>query len=99
MEKKKGNRVSRSERRIRLLDKALLLSQDRQYQTITMDQLAEAEGCPKTAIYRALGKKNEAITAIEEYALSKGLHDKAAAQVIKQMASIGHPAARQLTGV
>ncbi|WP_368177877.1 hypothetical protein [Aeromonas sp. R7-1] len=98
MEKQKRGRVSRSERRIRLLDKALQLSQDRQYQTITMDQLAAAEGCPKTAIYRALGSKKEAIVAIEDYALSKGLADQAAAQVIRQMASIGHPAASQLTG-
>lgn len=94
----RATRVSRDDRRLRLLDKALQLSQERQYQTITMEQLAEAEGCPKTAVYRALGNKGMAIAEIEQYALSKGLGHQPAAQVIRQMISIGHPAASHLTG-
>lgn len=98
MSKKTKPRIRLETRRERLLERALELSTTNQYCTLTMRQLADADGCGKTMLYRAVGNKQEVQRAIELYALEKGPGHPAALVVLRQMAAMGDQRAIEVIG-
>lgn len=98
MSKQTKQRIRLETRRERLLERALELSTTNQYCTLTMRQLADADGCGKTMLYRAVGNKQEVQRAIELYALEKGLGHPAALVVLRQMAAMGDQRAIEVFG-
>lgn len=98
MSKPTRPRIRLEIRRERLLEKALELSTANQYCTLTMRQLADADGCGKTMLYRAVGNKQEVQQAIERYALEKGAAHPAALAVLRQMAAMGDQRAIDVIG-
>lgn len=102
---KRRQKVSQPERRQQLLQIALGMSQSCQYQTITVQMLAKQADCDRTVIYRVLndgegrrGKAREALaSAIENYALTRGVEDPGAMRVLTQMAAMGDSRAIAIT--
>ncbi|MNY00990.1 hypothetical protein D3C86_1335020 [compost metagenome] len=102
---KRRQKVSQPERRRQLLQIALGMSQSCQYQAITVQMLAKQADCDRTVIYRVLnggeghrGTAREALaSAIENYALTKGVEDPGAMKVLTQMAAMGDSRAIAIT--
>lgn len=94
-------RMPLPDRRQQLLDIALSMCQVRQYQTITVGQLARLANCDRVVVYRAItgiGRMTELpqttlSRAIEEHALAQCPPTAASERVIDQMAAMGDPRA------